>query len=125
MSEKTILVVPGNKRLTVPRPLKRSLQIAAAVALTAGVALAILVGNGLLVPRGHLLQGWDVWVDLHQPHRHPRHHGADGAGDGFVRLLAARPRARQIAKAEMLDVSFNSSSRARARVTDCRNQFGK
>jgi hypothetical protein len=61
MSEKTILVVPGRK-MTVPRPLKRSLQIAAAVALTAGVALAILVGNGLLVPRGHLLQGWDVWV---------------------------------------------------------------
>ena len=61
MSEKTILVVPGRK-MSVPRPLKRSLQIAAAVALTAGVALAILVGNGLLVPRGHLLQGWDVWV---------------------------------------------------------------
>jgi hypothetical protein len=61
MSEKTILVVPG-KKMTVPRPLKRSLQIAAAVALTAGEALAILVGNGLLVPRGHLLQGWDVWV---------------------------------------------------------------
>ena len=61
MSEKTILVVPG-KKMTVPRPLKRSLQIAAAVALTAGVALAILVGNGLLVPRGHVLQGWDVWV---------------------------------------------------------------
>jgi hypothetical protein len=62
MSEKTILVVPGNKKLSVPRPLKRGLQIAAAVALTAGVALAILVGNGLLVPRGHLWQGWDVWV---------------------------------------------------------------
>jgi len=54
MSEKTILVVPG-KKLSVPRPLKRSLQILAAVALTAGVALAILIGNGLLVPRGHLL----------------------------------------------------------------------
>ncbi|KAB2940073.1 MAG: hypothetical protein K8F92_01405 [Hyphomicrobium sp.] len=61
MSEKTILVVPG-KKLTVPRVLKRSLQIAAAVALTAGVALAILIGNGLLVPRGRLLQGWDTWV---------------------------------------------------------------
>lgn len=62
MSEKTILVVPGSKKLTVPRILKRTLQIAAAVALSAGVALAILIGNGLLVPRGHLLQGWDVWV---------------------------------------------------------------
>jgi hypothetical protein len=61
MSEKTILVVPG-KKLSVPRPLKRSLQILAAVALTAGVALAILIGNGLLVPRGRLLQGWDTWL---------------------------------------------------------------
>jgi len=61
MSEKTILVVPG-KKLTVPRVMKRTLQIAAAVALTAGVALAILMGNGLLVPRGRLLQGWDTWV---------------------------------------------------------------
>lgn len=61
MSEKTILVVPG-KKLTVPRILKRSLQIVTAVALSAAVALAILIGNGLLVPRGRLLQGWDVWV---------------------------------------------------------------
>lgn len=61
MSEKTILVVPG-KKLTVPRLLKRSLQIVVAVALTSGVALAILIGSGLLVPRGRLLQGWDVWV---------------------------------------------------------------
>ena len=61
MSDKTILIVPG-KKLTVPRMLKRGLQILAAVALTSGVALAILVGNGLLVPRGRLLQGWDVWV---------------------------------------------------------------
>ena len=60
MSEKTILVVPG-KKLTVPRVLKRSMQVAAAVGITAGVALAILIGNGLLVPRGRLLQGWDVW----------------------------------------------------------------
>ncbi len=63
MSEMTILVVPG-KKLTVPRVLKRGLPILAAVALTSGVALAILVGNGLLVPRGRLLQGWDVWVQF-------------------------------------------------------------
>lgn len=61
MSEKTILVVPG-KKMSVPRVFKRGLQILAAVALSAGVALAILIGNGLLVPRGHLLQGWDTWV---------------------------------------------------------------
>jgi hypothetical protein len=61
MSEKTILVVPG-KKMSVPRVFKRGLQILSAVALTAGVALAILIGNGLLVPRGRLLQGWDTWV---------------------------------------------------------------
>ncbi len=61
MSEKTILVVPG-KKLTVPRLLKRGLQILTSVLLSAGVALAILIGSGLLVPRGRLLQGWDVWV---------------------------------------------------------------
>ncbi|CAN1724684.1 conserved protein of unknown function [Hyphomicrobium sp. 1Nfss2.1] len=63
MSEKTILVVPG-KKLTVPRLLKRGLQILAAVAITSGVALAILIGSGLLVPRGRLSQGWDVWVSF-------------------------------------------------------------
>lgn len=61
MSEKTMLVVPG-KKFTVSRLVKRTLQTAAAVALTSGVALAILIGNGLLVPRGRLLQGWDAWV---------------------------------------------------------------
>jgi hypothetical protein len=61
MSDKTILVVPG-KRLSVPRVFKRTLQIAIAVALTAVVALLILVGNNLLVPRGRLQQGWEIWL---------------------------------------------------------------
>ena len=61
MSDKTILVVPG-KKLSVPRVLKRTLQIAAAVVLTSVVALLILVGNNLLVPRGRLLQGWEIWL---------------------------------------------------------------
>lgn len=61
MADKTILVVPG-KRMSVPRLLKRLLQVAAAVALTALVVLAIVVGNGFLLPRGKPLQGWDVWV---------------------------------------------------------------
>jgi len=61
MSDKTILVVPG-KRLSVPRVLKRTLQIAIAVALTSVAALLILVGNNLLVPRGRLLQGWEIWL---------------------------------------------------------------
>jgi hypothetical protein len=61
MSEKTILVVPG-KRLSVPRLVKRALQVAAGVGLTALVVLAIVIGNGFLLPRGRPLQGWDVWL---------------------------------------------------------------
>jgi hypothetical protein len=62
MADKTILVVPGKKKLAVPRPLKRTLQVAAAVGLTAFVVLAIVIGNGFLLPRGKPLQGWDVWL---------------------------------------------------------------
>jgi branched-subunit amino acid transport protein len=62
MADKTILVVPGNKKVSVPRLLKRTLQVAAAVALTALVALAIVVGNGFLQPHGRPQQAWDVWL---------------------------------------------------------------
>ena len=62
MADKTILVVPGNKKVSVPRLLKRSLQVVAAVALTALVALAIVVGNGFLQPHGRPQQAWDVWL---------------------------------------------------------------
>jgi len=61
MVDKTILVVPG-KKMSVPRIFKRTLQIVVAVALTAGVVLAILIGNALLVPRGKSAQGWDLWL---------------------------------------------------------------
>jgi len=61
MADKTTLVLPG-RRMSVPRFVKRTLQVAAGVGLTALVVLAILVGNGFLVPRGKPLQGWDVWL---------------------------------------------------------------
>ena len=62
MVETTVLVVSG-KKLTVPRILKRSLQIAVAVALTAAVFLVVIVGNGLLVGRQTSLQaGVNVWL---------------------------------------------------------------
>jgi hypothetical protein len=62
MVETTLLVVSG-KKLTVPRILKRSLQIAIAVALTAAVILVVIVGNGLLVGRQVSLQaGINVWL---------------------------------------------------------------
>jgi hypothetical protein len=55
MVETTILVVSG-KKLTVPRVLKRTLQIAIAVGLTAAVFLVVIVGNGVLVGRQTSLQ---------------------------------------------------------------------
>ena len=62
MSDKTILVMPGNKKVSVPRLVKRTLQVAVAVGLTALVALAIVVGNGFLQPHGRPQQAWDVWL---------------------------------------------------------------
>jgi hypothetical protein len=62
MVETTGLVVAG-KRFPVPRLLKRLLQVAIAVALTAGVFFVMIVGNGFLVGRGTTLQaGYNVWL---------------------------------------------------------------
>jgi membrane protease YdiL (CAAX protease family) len=62
MVETTLLVVSG-KKLTVPRILKRALQIAIAVALTSAVFLVVIVGNGVLVGRQTTLQaGLNVWL---------------------------------------------------------------
>lgn len=61
MSVKTTLVLPG-KKLQVPRFFKRLIQIALAVALTAVVALVVVVGNGLLLAKGKSLQGFDIWL---------------------------------------------------------------
>jgi branched-subunit amino acid transport protein len=61
MADKTMLVLPG-KKLNVPRLLKRTLQVAGAVVLTALVVLGILVGSGFLQPRGKPLQGWEIWL---------------------------------------------------------------
>jgi hypothetical protein len=59
---KTTLVLPGKKML-VSRMLKRSAQMAIAVALTSLVILAVVVGNGLLVGRGNSLQGGiNIWL---------------------------------------------------------------
>jgi hypothetical protein len=62
MLETTLLVVSG-KKLTVPRLLKRILQVTIAVALTAAVFLLVIVGNGLLVGRQASLQaGINLWL---------------------------------------------------------------
>jgi len=62
MLETTLLVVSG-KKLAVPRLLKRILQVAIAVGLTAAVLLVVIVGNGLLVGRQASLQaGINLWL---------------------------------------------------------------
>jgi len=55
MVETTILVVAG-KKLPMPRLFKRVLQVAIAVALTAGVFFVMIVGNGFLLGRGASFQ---------------------------------------------------------------------
>ena len=56
MVEKTVLALPG-KKVSVPRVFKRVLQVGLAAALTAGVMLVVMLGNGLLTGRGASLQG--------------------------------------------------------------------
>jgi hypothetical protein len=63
MVEKTILALPAGKKASVPRLLKRILQIALAMALTSAVFLVMIVGNGVLVGRGASLQaGISAWL---------------------------------------------------------------
>jgi len=62
MVETTVLVVAG-KKLPLPRLFKRVLQVAIAVALTAGVFFVMIVGNGFLLGRGTSFQaGLNVWL---------------------------------------------------------------
>ena len=62
MVETTMLVVAG-KKMSVPRLIKRALQVAIAVALTASVFLVMIVGNGTLVGRGASIQvGINAWL---------------------------------------------------------------
>jgi ABC-type sulfate transport system permease subunit len=61
MADKTTLVMPG-KRLTVPKALKRSVQILLAVALTSFLVLVVMSINGMLVGRGTTMQGFNAWL---------------------------------------------------------------
>jgi ABC-type sulfate transport system permease subunit len=66
MIERTGLVVAGKKTM-VPRLLKRLLQIAATVTLTASVLLVVIVGNGFLVGKAPSFRsGWNVWLTFIQ-----------------------------------------------------------
>ena len=60
-SDKTVLHMPG-KKMSVPKPVKRSIQVALAVGLTALVALALMMGSGLLQAKGTSTQVLSVWL---------------------------------------------------------------
>lgn len=63
MSDKTILAVPGSKKkMSVPKPLKRSLQVLVSVALTCLVVLALILGNAMLMAKGSSSQGFHNWL---------------------------------------------------------------
>jgi len=62
MVDRTILAV-GGRGVPVPRFFKRLLQVAIAVALTAGVFFVVIVGNGFLVGRATSFQaGVNTWL---------------------------------------------------------------
>ena len=63
MSDKTMLVMPG-KKMPVPKAVKRTIQVAGAVAATAGVALVLMLGSGLLQGRSTSAQAWYVWLSF-------------------------------------------------------------
>ena len=89
MAENTVLVVPG-KKLSVPRILKRSLQIAVAVALTAAVFLVMIVGNGMVVVAQCIAAvGHQRMARLHTATRHPGHNHRHRARHRAGRLLDA------------------------------------
>jgi hypothetical protein len=61
MSDRTQFAI-GGRKVPMPRVVKRSLQIAIAAALTAGVVLAIVLSNSVLMGRGGSLAGLDIWL---------------------------------------------------------------
>jgi len=66
MIERTMLVAAGKKAM-VPRLLKRLLQTAIAVGLTASVLLVVIVGNGFLVGKAPSFKsGWNLWLSFIQ-----------------------------------------------------------
>lgn len=65
MSDKTTLVMPG-QNVIVPRIVKRVVQVAASCALTAAVALVLVVGSGMLLARGSSSRGVDIWLNFIQ-----------------------------------------------------------
>ena len=63
MSDRTQLAI-GRNSISMPRLTKRAIEAAIATAITAGVALVILVLNNVLTGRGGWIDGLDVWLSF-------------------------------------------------------------
>jgi len=61
MSDTTQLVMAG-ARTAVPRRVKRRVQVALAVALTAGLFFVVIAGNGYLTGRTTFQAGFQAWL---------------------------------------------------------------
>ena len=61
MAETTMLVMAGRK-MSVTRLFKRLVQMALAVALTAGVFFVVIAGNGYLTGRATFQAGFNAWL---------------------------------------------------------------
>lgn len=61
MSDKTVIAIPG-RRIPVPRPVKRSLQVAIAVALTAAAIFVLMAGNGMMHAKTTILKIIPQWM---------------------------------------------------------------
>lgn len=62
MADKTTLVLPG-KKMSVPTPVKRTLQVSVSVMLTALLVLAVVLVNTMMISRtGSAAQGLGTWL---------------------------------------------------------------
>jgi len=63
MSDRTMIAV-GRSSFSVPRLMKRALEVAIATALTALMSLVIVVTNSMLTTKGGYAQGIDLWYQF-------------------------------------------------------------
>lgn len=63
MSDRTQFAI-GRNAISMPRMTKRAIEAVIATAVTAFIALAILVLNNVLTGRGGWLNGFDIWLDF-------------------------------------------------------------
>jgi hypothetical protein len=58
------MIAVGRNSVSVPKLVKRTLEVLIAAALTSLLALAIVVTNSVLMGRGGFQQGLDLWYSF-------------------------------------------------------------